>query len=121
MNKNEKITFRVPERLKHDIVRYAKIKGISSGELIRSWIELIINNQILNFPDHYYQTEDGKCFSDMKTLCNELQISSHTARKRIKSGLIKKITIDPNHANKYGDENVRTTRSRTIEKDRIQV
>ena len=121
MKKTKIITLRTTEKLKNEIVHLANLQGIPAGQLIRNWIEVFIKNQVLNSTKHIYQLSDGRRFPNMKAVCNELNISSHTARKRIKNGLIKKINIDPNHANKYGNEKVQTTRSRTIEKDRIQV
>lgn len=121
MKKTKIITLRTTEKLKNEIVHLAKLQGVSSGQLIRNWIEVFIKNQVLNSTKHVYQLSDGRRFPNMKAVCNELNISSHTARKRVISGLIKKITIDPNHANKYGNEKVQTARSGETEKDRIQV
>ena len=121
MNKTKIITFRTTKNQKDEIVRYAKLKGISAGQLLRNWIDVFLNVQVINSTTHAYQLRDGRIFPNMKALCDELIISSHTARKRIKNGKIKKIAIDPTHAKQYGDEEIHTARSRETEKDRIQV
>ena len=118
MTKTEKITFRADEQLKKRLVHYAELQGISTGQLIRNWIDVIIKNQVLNSTTHSYQTEDGRQFPNMKALCEELKISSHTARKRIKNGVFKKIAIDQDQANKYGDE-IPTARSGKTKRPRI--
>lgn len=119
MNKTEKITFRLDDQLKKQLAHFAELKGISTGKLIRNCIDVIINNPVSNSTIHSYQLDDKRQFPNMKALCNELKISSHTARKRIKNGVIKKITIDPNQANKYGNE-LQTARSGETEKPRIE-
>jgi hypothetical protein len=40
----------------------------------------------------------------MKTLCEKLNISSHAARKLIKSEVIKKFIVTKNQAQEYGEE-----------------
>lgn len=121
MIQDEKITFRASKQLKNELAHYAELKGISTGQLIRNWIDVFVKNQISNLTTHSYQIEDGRQFPNLKALCTELNISSHTARKRIKNGVFKKITIDPYQAKKYGDEELQTARSGKNEKYRIQV
>ncbi len=120
MDKTEKITFRASEQLKSELVHIAELQGISTGQLIRNLIDVIINNQVINSPKHIYQLQDGTQFPDMKSMCKELQISSLTARKRVKKGVIKKITLNPYQTKQYGEE-ISTTRSRRTESNRFSV
>jgi hypothetical protein len=115
---SEKITIRATPYLKNELKRLAQLQGITTGRLIRNWISIFLNNQVLNSGKHVYETENGKQFRNMKELCEKLNISSHTARKRIKRGLINKVTIDNNQAKKYGDE-VSTTRNTRTEEIRV--
>ena len=48
MNQDEKITFRASKQLKNELAYYAKLQGISTGQLIRNWIQVFINNQVSN-------------------------------------------------------------------------
>ena len=47
MNKTGKITIRTTELLKTEIEQYAKLKGISTGKLIRNWVEVLLQNQLI--------------------------------------------------------------------------
>ena len=118
MEHTEKITFRASKQLKDELEKYARLQGISTGQLIRNWINVFLKNQVSNSNKHFYQLQDGREFPDMKMLCQELEISSRTARTRVKNGLIKKMTINPTQTQKYGNE-IPTTRSRETERNRI--
>ena len=120
MNKTEKITFRADEQYKKMLSHYAELQGISTGQLIRNWIDVIVKNQVLNSSMHVYELQDGRQFPDMKSLCNELKISSHTARKKIKNGVIQKVAIDESHAKKYGNE-IHAASSSQAEENRFSV
>jgi len=108
---SEKITFRASEKLKNELEKYAQLQGISTGKLIRNWINVILENQVLKSSKHIYQIEDGRQFQNMKELCIDLKISSRTARKRIKNCVIKKIDTNPFQTQKYGEE-ISATKSR---------
>ncbi len=118
MNKTERITFRATADLKNQIEQFAKLQSISAGQLIRNLIELSLKDQVLNTNKHIYQTENGKQFPNMKELCDKLQISSLTARKRVKNGVIKKISINTYQTQQYGKQ-LPTTRSRKTETNRL--
>ncbi len=114
MNQTERITFSATKELKAEISKFAMLQGISPGQLIRNFIEEYLKTQILHSQSHYYELQDGTHFPNMKVLCDKLQISSLTARKRVKNGIIKKITINTYQTQQYGKE-ISTTRSRTTE------
>ena len=118
MNKTERITFRATADLKNQIEQFAKLQSISAGQLICNLIELSLKDQVINSTKHIYKTEDGKQFSNMKEMCDKLHISSLTARKRVKNGVIKKITINTYQTQQYGDQ-LPTTRSSTTETNRL--
>ena len=118
--KTAKITFRTTKEFKAEISQFAKLQGVSSGQLIRNWINVFLKNQIVNSAKHVYELQNGIQFPDMKSLCENLQISSRTARKRVKNGVIKKITQNPYQTQQYGEE-IRTANSRGTERNRIQV
>jgi len=113
MKKTEKISFRLTEDLKLKVEQFAKLQGINVSFLVRNWISLFIENIELNNNSHYYELANGKQFPDMKALCEELNISSRTARNRVKKGLIRKLTHNPYQTQKYGGEISVTNSSRT--------
>ena len=118
MNQTERITFSATKELKAEISKFAMLQGISSGQLIRNFVEEYLKTQVLHSHSHYYELQDGTQFPNMKVMCQVLKISSLTARKRIKSGVIKKITINTYQTQQYGNE-ISTTRSRTTGKNRL--
>lgn len=118
MKKETRITFRIGADLKREVDRLAKLKNISSGQLIRNWIDVFTNPQSDKAPLHFYQTDDGKVFTDMKSLCEKLNISSHAARKLIKSEVIKKFIVTKNQAQEYGGK-LQITRSNMAEGIRV--
>lgn len=119
MKKTEKISLRITEKLKSEISKYAKLRGISTGQLIRDWIEVFTSNQVHNSPTHYYRHIDGRQFSNMKIACEELKLSSHAFRKLVKLNVIEKINFEQHQAKEHGNEIQTTTRRRGIETNRI--
>lgn len=113
MNKTEKITFRADGQLKQKLTFFAELNGITTSQLIRNWIDVFVKNQVSNSTMHSYLLDDGRQFPNMKALCEELNISSRTARTRVKNGLIKKIETNPHQTQQYGIQEIQTTRSST--------
>lgn len=117
MIKDSRITLRINSGIKKQIDQLAQLMEISSGQLIRNWIDDSLNKQIQP-QQHFYQLSNGIKLPNMKAVCEELDISSHKVRKLIKRDVIKKIIIENSQANEYGKE-LPTDNSRRVERHRI--
>ena len=68
--------------------------------------------------EHYYILPNGKRVANMKMACEELGISSHAFRRKIKSGVVKKNNSENNWSKEYRDE-ISTARSGRTERNRV--
>ena len=65
-----------------------------------------------------YLLPNGSRAPNMKTACEELDISSHAFRRLVKSGIIKKIDSEDNWSKEYGNE-LQTANSRRTKRNWI--